>query len=117
MKNILIIKMLLFTHFFAFSQIMVAPNENSGRTNGTTYITHKNGKLAKAGKYDSHGKETGKWKFYTLIEDLESIGYYKSGQKHGEWKDFYANGKTLKTGNYEKGKRKGECSLVEANCS
>ncbi|UUV22306.1 toxin-antitoxin system YwqK family antitoxin [Paenimyroides aestuarii] len=116
MKNLLTIIVLFCICHFAFGQgITPAPNENSGRTNGTTYITHKNGKLAKAGKYDSNGKETGEWKFYTLNEDLESIGYYENGQKHGEWKDFYANGKTLKTGNYENGKRTGEWKTYNQN--
>lgn len=116
MKNLITIIALICITTSAFGQaITPAPDEKSGKTNGTTYITHKNGKLKKSGKYDSNGKETGEWKFYTQNEDLESIGRYENGEKHGEWKDFYPNGKILKIGNYVNGKQSGEWKTYHPN--
>lgn len=97
------------------SSINVVALSDGEQTNGTTYITHKNGKLAKEGKYDSKGKETGEWKFYTPNEDLESIGQYLNGEKNGKWNNFYPNGKILKTGSYENGKRTGEWKTYHPN--
>jgi len=94
---------------------VVAPNENSGTTNGTIYITYKNGKLKESGKYDRNGKQTGEWKYYTQNEVLESIGQHLNGKKHGEWIDFYPNGKILKKGNYTNGKQVGEWKTYYSN--
>ncbi|MDR6969528.1 hypothetical protein J2X31_003561 [Flavobacterium arsenatis] len=108
MKNILITTALLFAHFFAFGQIMVAPNENSGTTNGFSYITYKSGKLKETGKYDKNRKEIGEWKFYTESGHLESIGNFINGEKNGEWKFYHTNEKLLSIGNFKNGKETGE---------
>jgi len=120
MKNLLTLTAILFNCIFSFGQnqtneIKVAPNENSGATNGTTYITYKNGKLKESGKYDRNGKQTGDWKYYTPNEALESIGQHLNGEKHGEWIDFYPDEKILKMGNYTNGKQVGEWKAYHTN--
>lgn len=120
MKTQVILISLIFTSIFAYGQnqtdvIKVAPKENSGTTNGITYITYKNSKLKESGKYDRNGKQTGEWKYYTQNEVLESIGEHLNGEKHGEWNDFYPNGKILKKGNYTNGKQAGEWKAYHSN--
>ena len=118
MKTQIILISLIITCTFSFGQnqteaITIAPDTNNEKT-GNTYISYKNGKLKKSGKY-KNGKETGEWKFYTQSGDLESIGQYANGEKHGEWNDYYSNGKLLRTGNYQNGKQIGEWKTYHVN--
>jgi len=119
MKKIITITAIILSCTFGFGQehtgaIKVAPNEESGKTNGNKNIYYKNGSLKKSGKYNDNGN-TGEWMFYTQNGDLEAIGHYLNGEKHGEWNNYYLNKKILQTGSYQKGKQVGEWKTYHPN--